>query len=315
MTLSSRPSIKLKDCWLYAVISPADLARRLSTKALTFSVLEINALAEDAGNFKLFDIKNNDGKSRPVQEPKPRLQRLHARVHKLLSRIEIPSYLHSAVKGRSYLSNARAHPKDVALIKIDVKKFFPSVPQTKIFAFFADELRCRRDVAGLLAEILTYEGRLATGSSASPILAYYAFKSMFNEIADVAQEHGLTMTCYVDDMTLSGTSATEAILFRVRKIIAKHGLKSHKARFHSPSDPKVVTGVCIASDGERVPNKLHLKIKNGFDELASAATNETKAKVLRPLIGRMEAAGQIDPKFRQRARNLRRVLKSTTQPN
>ena len=42
-------------------------------------------------------------------------------------------------------------------IKIDVEKFFPSVTRAAIFNFFEGPLKCRRDVAGLLADLLTFD--------------------------------------------------------------------------------------------------------------------------------------------------------------
>jgi RNA-directed DNA polymerase len=304
MTKVQRRNLRLIECRLYAVESRKDLAHRLSTKSNVVTVEQLDALAPDVGNFKLFSIKKN-GKERPVQEPKPSLQHLHARVHKLLSRIEAPKYLHSAVRGRSYLSNANVHAPDTAVIKIDVKKFFPSVPRHAVFRFFSEILRCRRDVAGLLADLLTFDAHLPTGSSASPIISFYAFKPMFDEIEKLATTHGLKMSCYVDDIIMSGANATKAVLFEARGIIRRHGLKSHKTRIFAPCNPKVITGVCITSSGMRVPNKLHLRIKQGFDALATAKTAKARQKALSPLLGRLEAAGQIEVKFRARATTLR----------
>ena len=302
-----RTDLKLSECWLYALASRADLARRLETKGHPIKVEDLEKLANDIGNFKLFSIKGATGKSRDIQWPKPRLQWVHGRIHSLFSRVEVPDYLHSAVRGRSYLSNAAAHDPTMPAIKIDVKKFFPSVTRAAIFNFFEGPLKCRRDVAGLLADILTFEAHLPTGSAASPIIAFYAFKPMFDEIAQLAAARSLTMSCYVDDMTLSGAGANKGVLFEIHKIIARHGLKSHKAHVFAALQPKVVTGVCNTPNGPRVPNKLHLKIKNGFDELSAASTSETRKKVIAPLLGRLEAAGQIDPKFRARALAVRAV--------
>ena len=124
---------------------------------------------------------------------------------------------------------------------------------------------------------------------------------MFDEIADLAKARGLTPSCYVDDLTVSGLRANKDTLFEMRKIITRHGLKSHKGHVFTASQPKVVTGVCNTPSGARVPNKLHLKIKRGFDSLSAPTAPDAKAKVLRPLLGRLEAAGQIDPVFRARA--------------
>jgi RNA-directed DNA polymerase len=306
MSRPVRRDLKIEDCGLYAAVSPAYLAVRISTPRFKIEADELQLLAKDVGNFNVFPRKER-GKERLIQEPKARLQRVHLRVHKLLSRVAVPDYLHSAVKGRSYISNAAAHRAEVRAIKIDVKKFFRSVPRVAVFKFFKEKLKCRDDVAGLLAQLLTFNGYLPTGSSASPIISFYSFKPMFDAIATLAEKNNLSMTCYVDDMTLSGEGATNTILQEVRKIIASFGLKSHKARLFEPSQPRVVTGICLTNAGDKVPNKLHLKIKKGFDQLATAVNEKEKGKVLRPLLGRLEAAGQIDPIFKARATTLRAV--------
>ena len=90
----TRNDLKLEDCYLFAINSPKDLARRLSTPSNQVSVADLRSLASDFGNFKLFKMGD-----RPIQEPKPRLQKIHLRVHKLLSKVAVPDYLHSAVRG------------------------------------------------------------------------------------------------------------------------------------------------------------------------------------------------------------------------
>ncbi len=300
-----RTNLKVTECWLYAVSSPKDLARRLSTAGRKVNSSYLQKLAKDAGNFRLFMHKPETGKPRPIQEPKRDLQRLHGRIHTLLARVEVPAYLHSAVRGRSYISNAAAHDPSVPTIKIDIKKFFPSVTRAAIYNFFAVQMKCRKDVAGLLADFLTYDRHLPTGSAASPIISYYAHSKMFDEIDDFAKRAGLAMTCYVDDMTFSGAKATKGTLFEIQQIIARHGLKSHKKRAFAGNEPKVVTGVCITPAGPRVPNRLHLKIKNGFDALSAAISADARDQALRPLVGRLEAAGQIEKLFRARATTVR----------
>ncbi len=305
----ARKPLKIEECWLFAIASKVDLARRLSTDSFKVTVEDIERLSADAGNFRLFSIRQGN-KDRPVQEPKRDLQKIHARIHKLLSRVQVSEYLHSAVKGKSYLTNARAHSHSAPTIKIDVKKFFPSVPRVAIFKFFEKTLQCRADVAGILADLLTFDARLPTGSSASPIIAYYAFKPMFDELERLAKSHGLKMTCYVDDITMSGAEAGWSVLHDAHQIIAKYGLKSHKMKAFAGKTPKIITGVCNTPTGERVPNRLHLKIKKGFDELRTAKSSEEAVKILKPLLGRLEAARQIDIVFGARAKTLRTHMKS-----
>jgi RNA-directed DNA polymerase len=304
-----RKSLAITECWLFAIASKADLVRRLSTEGFKVSIADLERLSMDAGNFKLFSIRQGN-KDRPVQEPKCELQKLHRRIHKLLSRVQVPGYLHSAVRGKSYLTNARAHDLNAPTIKIDVKKFFPSVPRKAIFRFFNETLKCRRDVAGILADLLTFDTRLPTGSSASPIIAFYAFKPMFDALFTLAQSNGLEMTCYVDDITMSGSEAGRSVLYKAHKIISKFGLKSHKMKTFSSNTSKVITGVCNSPTGERVPNGLHLKIKDGFDNLRMVSNAKQAREILSPLLGRLEAARQIDPTFGARAKTLRAQMKA-----
>lgn len=295
--------LPIEQCWLYAIASPKDLARRLSTNHDVLTVNDLNQLATDAGNFNVF-MSNKNGKKRQVQQPRQRLQRLHRRIHDLLSRIETPGYLHSAIAGHSYITNASAHETIVPSIKIDVKKFFPSVPRGAVFEFFAVSMRCSRDVAGLLANLLTYQGHLPTGGSASPIIAYYAFKKMFDAIEVAALSRGLVMTCYVDDVTITGVRASRGLLQQIRTIIADHGLKSHKVKYLAANRPKVITGVVVTRHGLRLPNRRHRAISQGFSELESAVDAVAARKALNKLIGRMHEAGQIEPHWKARAQLL-----------
>jgi hypothetical protein len=288
-------TLALQDCHLYAIASPADLARRLGT-----TLAELEALAENEAAYKVWERR--DG--REVEEPVPRLQRIHARVHLYLARVLPPSYLHSTLRGRSYVTNARAHVGTGTLLKIDVKKFFRSVPRAAIYRLFHVRMRCKGDASGLLAKVLTFRGHLPTGSSSSPILAYYAFAAMFDEIHDLATSRGLIATCYVDDITLSGSAATPGVLHEVRQIIARYGLRSHKAKVVRSGRPRRVTGVIVTADGIRLPNRRHQAIARGFDELRAATTADEKLRVLNPLVSRLHEAGMIEPLYKARARTL-----------
>ncbi len=304
MARKIRRDLLLTNCWLYSVSSKPDLARRLSTDKYPVTIDQLERLASDEGHFKEFPKTNRKGKVRQVQEPIRELQRIHERVHKLLSRIEVPAYLHSAVRGKSYLTNADAHSLTARTVKIDIKSFFKSVPRSAVKAFFRDSLQCRADVCGLMADLLTFNGHLPTGSCSSPIISYYAFKDMFDEIHALALENGLIMSCYVDDMTFSGDNATKSFLYKIHELIASHGLKSHKMKIFAENEPRVVTGVCLTPEGRKVPNQLHLDIKVGFDALVAGQGDLKKIKAT--LLGQLEAARQIEPKFGMRARTLRR---------
>jgi hypothetical protein len=194
--------IPIDRCHLYGIRSPHALANRIG-----WNLAKLDQIAA-YGAYRVYPHKQT---GRMIQEPGAALQSLHRQLHRYLARIEVPAYLHSAVKGRSYLSNARAHVGVGSLIKIDIAKFYQSVPQHKVMHFFRDSLNCAADVAGLLANLICFDGKLATGSSVSPIISYYAFKPLFDGLNALAERHELVMTCYVDDVTISGTGASGAV--------------------------------------------------------------------------------------------------------
>jgi transcriptional regulator with XRE-family HTH domain len=79
--------------------------------------------------------------------------------------------------------------------------------------------------------------------------------------------------------------------------------------FSEQLDPRIITGVCLAVEGHRVPNKLHLKIAKDFQSLASEGEPSLRKKTSLSLLGRLEAAGLIDPKYKARAATLRASMR------
>ncbi len=294
-----RRDLPLNQCWLYAIDLVRDLARRLSTRTMVVT----EAMLRDAaggGGYRIFEIETN-GKRRGVQEPKELLQRLHRRIAELLRRVACPEYLHSGIRGRSYLTNAFSHDISVPIIKLDIRKFYPSTCKPAIYKFFHETMHCRRDVAGLLADLLTYHHHLPTGSGASQVIAYWVFRQLFDEISLLARANDLVMTCYVDDITISGPSAGKRVLREAQLIISRYGLRSHKAKAFAAMEPKVVTGVCITPAGRKVPNALLLAIKRGYQGM-DLGDEAAKRKAAKSLLGRLQAAGQIEPIYMDRAR-------------
>lgn len=175
---------------LYKISSPRMLAR-----VLQVSMAELEELQSDLDPYKRW----TDPKSgRPIQEPRPRLEKVHRRIGMLLARIEVPDYLHFARKGRSYITNAAAHSVRASCAKIDIRKFYPSARAQAVYHFFRDRMECAGGVAGILARLLTVDGHLPTGSSASPILSYFAYEDMYHELNTLALDAGCVMTVYVE---------------------------------------------------------------------------------------------------------------------
>lgn len=300
-------SYPIDQCWLYKVSSPAMLAERLGVP-----LTELESLAAGKSNYKFWYKVKDNGKRRLIEEPKPNLQKLHYKVHIALSKVHLPDYVHSIRKGRSYITNARAHLNGEEMVKLDVEKFYRNARSGAVFAFWFEKMQCRKDVAGLLTKLLTFDGHLPTGSSSSPMLSYFAYRPMFDTIAALASKRSLVLTLYVDDMVISGRGAHRGVLAEVRRIVAAHGLRSHKDHYFSKSVAKTVTGLMVTSGGLKLPYARQRRIKEGYDRLHAANSPAQKLEVLTSLGSLLHEAAQIDQRNRPKAVELDSLRKRLT---
>jgi hypothetical protein len=90
--------------------------------------------------------------------------------------------MHSGVKGRSHVTNARTHMGDQPTVKLDIRRFFPSIDVPRVCRFFGRQMACNMSVADLLTRLYTYRGHVPIGSRMSQHLAYFAAKPMLEDL-------------------------------------------------------------------------------------------------------------------------------------
>ena len=253
--MPTRPSYPLHQSPLYRLRSRPRLARLLRV-----SQAELRALAAGDSLYTEFDIPKKNGNGvRHVENPRRALKLVQARVARILARIAPPDFLFCPVKRRCYVSNAAAHRGNRVVHCLDIKAFFPSTPQRRVFWFLSKVMRCERDIAALLARLACYQGHLPTGSPLSPIMAYLAYYDLWHRIADFCRERGYTLTVYVDDVTISGARVPERDIWEVRKLIRGAGLAYHK-RKRFIDRPAEITGVMVTEGGLAAPHRQHKKL-------------------------------------------------------
>ena len=232
-------------------------------------------------------------RDREIQQPTRWLAVVHRRIATLLSRIEVPDYLFSR-KGQSYVGNGKQHIGNVPVAKTDISKFYPSTTRIMVRDTFKKHFQCAHDIANLLADICCYKGRLPTGSPISGYVAFFASKAMFDEILILAQSANTRMTVYVDDVTLSGPSATKRLISEVRQVIRRNGLKTKqlKTKTFPANAVKPITGTVVAGEEIRLPNARHKKICETRRALERARPKEKRA-LEKSLSGHLQQAKQI----------------------
>ena len=231
-----------------------------------------------------YDILKSSKKKRHVEEPRGDLKKVQAQAAKLLGRIKPADYLYCPAKRRCYVTNAARHRYNRVVRCLDLKEFFPNTPRLRVYRFFFEVMRCAGDVAGLLANVACYRGHLPTGSPLSPIMAHYAYWDVWSTIAAIAADHGLIVTVYVDDITLSGAHVPIQVVWEVKQVLHAAGLRYHKEKefIDRPSD---VTGVVGIAGQLLIPNRQHLKTWKAKAELGAARDEIEKQKALARLRG------------------------------
>lgn len=247
-------------------------------------------------------------KKRIIQQPKIVLSVVQRRIGDLLGRIEVPDYLHSAIKGRSYLSNACVHVGHVPGFKVDIKDFYPSVRRSQIKSFFQNRLHCAHDVSSVIADLCSYKGLLPTGTPVSPLLSFWACEDMFDRVKKVADGLALNFTLYVDDMFFSGESASEMSASKIVKILARHGFTGHKVVCFPVDAAKIITGVAVIGGQTSVPYSRQRRIRQ-FERAFYSEIDPLKSQLLaQTLIGQFREAERLQPGSKLRAIEVERHL-------
>jgi Peduoviridae polymerase len=294
MTMSAPKKYNVNQSPFYKLGNKKKLASILNLS----SFKSLKAMTRLENPYRIFDVPIKN-KLKSVQVPSRELYTIHARLFILFRRIELPDYLHSGIKGRSYITNAKAHLGTKKTYTLDIVKFYPSVSRTKVAAFFRDTMKCSKDVAAVVAHLSTCDDHIPTGSSLSQLLAYLACKKMFDELYAASLLANVVMTCYVDDLTFSGDALSRAWIYNtIKPIITKHGLKSHKDKFFGPDRPKEITGVIVDGNKVKVCNRLHKSIHELMLQIPDTDDLESLNKLYDTLIGKLSAAAQIEEKFK-----------------
>jgi RNA-directed DNA polymerase len=311
MTIKSlRPAVSRKNSQNYPLDQSALYkvgSRVRLSKILGLSLNELNIHLENSKKYKIFELKeeicpftNKVKSARWVQEPRKLLKVIHERIQKLLKRITPPDYTHGAVKGRSYRSNASVHKDSDRVATYDLRKFYPSTSASRVFNFWADQMMCAPDVAAVLTKITCFNNGIPTGSPLSPLLSFYANKPLFDELNQLAISSKLIFTCYIDDLTFSGSVLPKGLSELVGRIVCRFGhiLSEKKTRLFRRNQRKHVTGVVIYRSRIFVPHSRFKKARGINKALKLEKTPIQKKLLMQKLAGLLGEAAYLDPSYR-----------------
>lgn len=230
--------------------------------------MDADDLKRIAGNLKklysYWEMPKPNGGYRPITSPKPVLKTIQKRIHNLLQEIQISDCAHGGIKGRSHYTNAKIHCNTEWLYKLDFKSFFPSIPHTRVFYLFKNELKCSTEVASVLTKLCTYNGCVPQGSPTSTDIANLVCRSLDKRLEELAKSFGLTYSRFVDDIHFSGQNLPERFKILVKKTISSaEWITIHPAKEDCAGRFKqqIVTGLNIKKKQPAVPRVYKRQVR------------------------------------------------------
>jgi hypothetical protein len=227
---------------------------------------------------------------RQIQEPLGLSLKLHYRFARMLDRVVRPVFLHSATKKRSHISNARVHCGDDPVVSTDIEKFYENTTRQHVKGFLYRDLSWPLDLANLMADALTVNGHLPTGSAVSPLLSYFTHHHRFAEVERICAQAGCVLTLFVDDITVSGKRASKSLLYRIKHILMCSDLRTHKERCAAHGSDIVITGAVRDGGTLRLRNKHRKEIVAGLVQLESGDLS-----IRESLAAKIASARAVDP--------------------
>jgi hypothetical protein len=223
-------------------------------------------------------IDKGSGEVRIVEAPKPELKEIQRWIlREILDKIPPHPSAHGFVMGRSIQTFATPHTGKRAVLKMDLRDFFPSIRGVRIQALFRT-IGYPETVADLLGGICTNAVRgdvpdiyrrphLPQGAPTSPALANMCAWRLDCRLLGLAKAIDADYTRYADDLAFSGDADFDRVAVHVAAIAYEEGFAVHHRKTRVMRQ-----GVRQRLAGLTANEKVNV-IRADFDVLKATLTN------------------------------------------
>lgn len=227
-----------------------------------------------------FFIRKSNGKKRHIEAPSKRLKKLQREINQLLQNQYmqvLPACSHGYISAhpdvvptRGIRTNASAHLDKSHLLNIDMQDFFHSITLPLIQkALTWLPIHLDAALCDFIVDVATLDGRLPMGAPTSPVLSNICSIALDRQIENYCQQHLITYTRYVDDMSFSANFPLwEEHESTIIQMIQEYGFPINpiKRKQYPPIYPKVVTGLEIENNEIQVSESFEEGIRFAIEE-------------------------------------------------
>lgn len=257
-------------------------ADELGDKGYPFSMKQINFYCNplsvpNSKRYHDFYIAKKSGGKRHISTPVSGLKSIQTYLNIILQAIYEPSpWAMGFVQNRSVVDNAKTHVGMNYILNLDIKDFFPSIPQARVWGRlkvrpFNFNKELANTIAGLCCMKVVMEESeryvLPQGAPTSPLLTNAICDKLDYQLSRLALRYGLRYSRYADDITFSSMhnvyQRDSRFMNALFQIIQEQGFKVNEAktRLQKKGSRQEVTGL-IVSDKVNVTRKYTEDIRN-----------------------------------------------------
>lgn len=223
----------------------------LSSKQIGFYLNPENA----DKHYVEYEIQKRSGGSRTIVAPVDALKLIQLKILHALELVYHPNARASAfVKQRGVMYNARPHLKAHEMVNFDIKDFFPSISENRIYGIFHEYFRLGQEASNCLKHLVCYHGTLPQGAPTSPFLSNMIMYRVDQQLSQIAKSAGCRYSRYVDDITISSNRRIPERIWKdnqlseaIVHVIETNGfhLNTSKTRISRRGQRKSVTGIVV----------------------------------------------------------------------
>lgn len=187
----------------YALVGMEDVANLLDVKKdnLVYHLYKCPI----GSKYVTFTIPKRSGGIRTIKAPISSIKIIQKKLNQVLLAVyKQRKPVHSYVRKRNIVSNARRHINKRWVLNIDLEDFFPTISFQRIRGMLINKpYRIGESAGTVIAQLCCYDGNLPQGAPTSPIVSNMICSKLDNELNRLAENNHCIYTRYSDDLTFS----------------------------------------------------------------------------------------------------------------
>ena len=196
-------------------------------------------------------------KSRTIRASLRELKVIQKRIKdKIITPIKLPEQVHGGVKGKSNITNAKAHEGNDFVFVTDLQAFYPSVTSEQVYRTFVG-LGFSTHISHYLTKLTTLKYELPQGTPTSGHIANLVFMNTDIKLIALCNKHQITYTRFVDDLTFSSTKNFKHLHQKILDIV-KGGDGNFKISYRKTDykGEQNITGIDVFKDRIDAPKRI-----------------------------------------------------------